>query len=76
MAVVNGDHKKIGKKERTSYRFDLELVSPTQDSFSEFSYLQMVRERKKEVNSAMSGWKTRVSPCCVLSRLSHGDKYA
>ncbi|XP_064405215.1 ubinuclein-2-like isoform X3 [Halichondria panicea] len=59
MAVVNGDHKKISKKERTSHRFDLELVSPTQDSFSEFSYLQMVRERKKEVNSTMSGWKTQ-----------------
>ena len=50
---VNGDRKKLSDKVGETLRFDLELDSPTDDTFSEFSYLQLVRTRKKKVLTLM-----------------------
>ncbi len=66
VATNNGVKQKSGKKEQTTHRFDLELNSPTQDSFSEFSYIQLARERTKKVNSAKGGLLTQ-APCIPMA---------
>lgn len=50
---ANGDRKKSGDKAGETLRFDIELDSPSDDTFNEFSYLQLVRERKQKVFVAM-----------------------
>lgn len=62
---VNGDRKKLGDKVGETLRFDLELDSPTDDTFNEFSYLQLVRERKKKVLTLMH------SRFCIIEKQPH-----
>lgn len=48
-AVVNGHKKKTGEKLGETFRFDLELASPTEESTNEFSYERLVAKRRKKV---------------------------
>lgn len=42
-------NRKTGDNLGETLRFDIDLDSPTDDSFNEFSYLQLVREKRRKV---------------------------
>ena len=65
---MNGERKKTAKKDLTTLRFDLKVDSPTEDSFSEFSYIQLIRDRRKQVQSSI-GHYTMLFIMSATSRL-------